>query len=130
MSASKLTPTAIEQVIGALSVGADMALAAKVVGMSRSGLRKAASLDPELRERIDDARALADEVVIKSLYTMATVDKNVTAAIFWLKNRQPQDWRDRKELMFGVTAEQAAHMSIEELDAKLLRMGVAPEALQ
>lgn len=126
----KLTPEAIEQVIGALSVGADMALAAKVVGMSRSGLKKAASRDPELRERIDDARALADEVVIKSLYTMATVEKNVTAAIFWLKNRQPQEWRDRRELMLGVTAEQAAGMTVDELDEKLRRMGVAPEALQ
>jgi hypothetical protein len=48
-------------------------------------------------ERVEDARAQADEVVIKSLYTKATVDKNTTAMIFWLKNRRPQEWRDRRE---------------------------------
>jgi hypothetical protein len=53
-------------------------------------------------ERVEDARAQADEVVVKSLYTKATIDKDTTAMIFWLKNRQPHLWRDRKELEVAI----------------------------
>ena len=125
-----LTQSMADRLVGAFEAGADWALGAKILSIPRSTLMAAVKRDEDLAARVEDARAAADEVVIKSLYTMATVDKNVTAAIFWLKNRRPQDWRDRKELMFGVTAEQASHMTVDELDAKLLRMGVAPEALQ
>lgn len=39
-------------------------------------------------------KELPDECVVQSLYKMA-LDGNVTAAIFWLKNRQPNKWRDK-----------------------------------
>jgi hypothetical protein len=40
--------------------------------------------------------------IIKCLYTKATVDKDTTAMIFWLKNRRPREWRDRRELEMAV----------------------------
>jgi len=93
-----LTEVQIATLLGALQVGADMALAAKTIGISRRTLYDCRAADESLKERIDEAKACADEVVIKSLYTKATKDKDVTAMIFWLKNRQPLDWRDRREL--------------------------------
>jgi len=36
--------------------------------------------------------------VIKTLYARATGGQDTTACIFWLKNRQPERWRDRREL--------------------------------
>src|ERR1017187_9015210 len=58
--------------------------------------------DEDLAARVEDARAAADEVVIKALYTKATVDKDTTAMIFWLKNRRPREWRDRRGLELAV----------------------------
>ena len=95
-----LTESQAERVVGAFSAGADWALAARILSIPRSTLRRAIEADAGLMERVEDARAQADEVVIKSLYTKATVDKDTTAMIFWLKNRRPAEWRDRREHAF------------------------------
>lgn len=92
-----LTESQAERVVGAFAAGADWALAARILSIPRSTLRRAIEADPGLMERVDDARAQADDVVIKSLYTKATIDKDTTAMIFWLKNRRPAEWRDRRE---------------------------------
>jgi hypothetical protein len=97
-----LTESQAERVVGAFAAGADWALAARILSIPMSTVRRAIEADASLLERVEDARAQADEVVIKSLYTKATVDKDVTAMIFWLKNRRPQQWRDRKELEVAV----------------------------
>ena len=39
----------------------------------------------------------ADENVKQSLYKTA-MQGNPTAMIFWLKNRRPKEWRDRREI--------------------------------
>lgn len=39
----------------------------------------------------------ADDRVVSSLYERA-VGGDVTACIFWLKNRRPEEWRDRREV--------------------------------
>jgi hypothetical protein len=81
---------------------------------------------PELREALRESRAVADVRVEGALYkraigydvteTKSTVVKHpdgtqtvkqekfdrhippdTSAQIFWLKNRKPQDWRDRRE---------------------------------
>ena len=92
-----LSESQAERVIGAFSAGADWALAARILSIPRSTLRRAIEADAGLMERVEDARAQADEVVIKSLYTKATVDKDTTAMIFWLKNRRRNDWSDRRD---------------------------------
>lgn len=93
-----LTPEQVEQLVGALSVGADLALGAKTIGISRSGLHNLMNDDEDLRERVNDARAVADGVVVKSLYTLATQkNPNPLACIYWLNNRQPLEWRQRRE---------------------------------
>jgi len=92
-----LTPEQIEQLVGSLTVGAGLALAAKVIGISRSGLRNLMNDNEALRERIDDARAIADDVVEKTLYKLATDGKNPLACLAWLHNRRPLEWRQRRE---------------------------------
>ncbi|OFN02618.1 transposase [Aerococcus sp. HMSC062A02] len=52
--------------------------------------------------------------------TEKEVPPNTTAQIFWLKNRKPEEWRDRKETQIsgGVEVENKnpyAELSIEEL---------------
>ena len=95
-----LTQSMADRLVGAFEAGADWALGAKILSIPRSTLMAAVKRDEDLVARVEDARAAADEVVIKALYTKATVDKDTTAMIFWLKNRRPAEWRDRREHAF------------------------------
>lgn len=110
-----LTESQAERVVGAFAAGADWALAARILCIPRSTLRRWIEADASLMERVDDARAQADEVVIKSLYTKATVDKDTTAMIFWLKNRRPNEWRDRRDLNLSSDLRSAAERMAAEL---------------
>lgn len=92
-----ITQSMADRLVGAFEAGADWALGAKILSIPRSTLMAAVKRDADLAARVEDARAAADEVVIKALYTKATVDKDTTAMIFWLKNRRPAEWRDRRE---------------------------------
>ena len=50
--------------------------------------------NPTFRHRIKQGAQQADITVIQALLAQAQKG-NITAAIFWLKNRQPQKWNDR-----------------------------------
>lgn len=51
----------------------------------------------EFAEAVSSGRDMADARVQYSLYRSAC-EGNVTACIFWLKNRRPAEWRDRQEV--------------------------------
>lgn len=128
----KLTAAQEERILGAFSAGADWAMAARLITTSRMTLRRAVEADAPLAERVEDARAQADEVVIHSLYTKATVGKDTTAMIFWLKNRRPDEWRDRRELNLTADVKTAAQrmaadigVSAEEIVALATRIATS-----
>lgn len=61
----------------------------------------------------DDASTLVETKRIKK-----HMPSDTTAAIFWLKNRQPQLWRDRKELDANITlGDELEGLSDDELKA-------------
>ncbi len=91
----KLTQERRDQVLVALRAGADMGLAARAVGVSRRGLYALRARDPEFKEAVDEARSFADAIIIKRLFDKAR-EGDTTAMIFWLKNRRPSEWRDRR----------------------------------
>lgn len=89
---------------------------------------------PDFLSSLKDGKTEADEAVVKSLYTRATgyshkgvkifcnadgevtevpfterYPPDTTAMIFWLKNRRPAEWRDRRDL------ELSAHSSLVDL---------------
>lgn len=51
---------------------------------------------PDFMEAIRSAKDVPDERVKRSLFDQALAG-NTTAAIFWLKNRRPHEFRDRQE---------------------------------
>ena len=80
---------------------------------------------PEFLAILKKGKALADDLVEKSLYQLA-ISGNVTAQIFWLKNRRPVVWRDKQEIehssspspfeLFISTGRQAEQSEEEESD--------------
>ena len=75
---------------------------AKQYGTSPFRLTKWCAAHPLLRDAITTIRSWQDERVQMSLYRSA-MSGNVTAQVFWLKNRRPDEWRDRVEGQLDVT---------------------------
>lgn len=48
---------------------------------------------PEIKEELDEAGT-----IVKTTKTVKTVGPDTTAAIFWLKNRKSDKWRDKQEV--------------------------------
>ena len=109
MAPAKLTKEKITKLLGALEAGADMAIAAKIVGVSRQALYKRMQKYPKFRQQVEEAKAVADEIIVRSLYQAAKAG-NVTAMIFWLKNRRAREWRDSHD----VTAKVDVHHELSD----------------
>ena len=79
---------------------------AEILGVSPRTVDTWMATHPEFAAKVDDGKKVADDAVEQSLYSLAIGDKhaaipvpgNVTACIFWLKNRRRQEWRDRHDL--------------------------------
>lgn len=80
---------------------------AKNMGISCSTLYQWKKDHPEISEALKESKEVADFEVENSLYLLAKgfVDSegkwhtpNITAIIFWLKNRKPQEWREKREI--------------------------------
>ena len=113
----------------------------KKIGVSVSSFNVYKNEHPELLEALKNGKIVADDEVEAALYRRAvgysceevkvnsyadnsnqqrqfrTVTKkevppDVTAAIFWLKNRRPERWRDRQEL--GIDGGNISIKLIEE----------------
>lgn len=65
-------------------------------GVAVSTINKWASEHPEFSDAQRAGRQDADSYVAESLYRQA-LDGNVTAQIFWLKNRRRESWRDKQD---------------------------------
>ncbi len=111
----------VEQARKLAELGATDREAAEFFEVAESTLYLWKHTQPEFSEALKVGKALADARVEQSLYRRAlgyshdavkmhTVDGSVqitpyvehyppdtTAAIFWLKNRKPDDWRDKTE---------------------------------
>lgn len=112
-------------------------------GVSKQTLNKWKKDYPEFLDSLKKGKDIADSNVASKLYNRAigydfeethTISKNgqvvgekhikkhqpadTTAAIFWLKNRQPEKWRDRKELQIAnKLGDDLESMTDEELRA-------------
>lgn len=66
-----------------------------------------------IRNALKKGREVADIHVENTLYKLACAG-NVTAIIFWLKNRRPDKWRDKPMSPSAATDEKEAHNDLIE----------------
>ena len=72
-------------------------------------------------EEVDTDITIRDGVEIKRVRKRKRwIPSNVTALIFWLKNRDPDNWKDRKAVEEVVNDDKAIMRYIELLDDELL----------
>ena len=97
---------------------------AELFGVNESTITRWKKASPELMRVLKEGKGIADARVVRSLYERATgyehqemhisnyqgvitetkiikhYPPDSTAMIFWLKNRQPDKWRDKQEIDF------------------------------
>ena len=86
------------------------------IGIDAKTLRK------HFRSELDRGSVEATAKVAQSLFHLATIDKNVTAAIFWMKARA--GWREKQVIQFGDRPlEQLSDADLERLIVHLESYG-------
>jgi hypothetical protein len=125
-------PEFVEQARKLAELGATDREAAEFFEVAESTLYLWKHTRPEFSEALKVGKATADARVEQSLYRRALgyshdavkmhvaegvvvstpfvehYPPDTTAAIFWLKNRKPADWRDKQDVEHGVTNDLAA----------------------
>jgi hypothetical protein len=96
---------------------------AEALGVSTVTLYAWMKLRPDFLNAIRSAKDIPDERVKRNLFHQA-IEGNVTAQVFWLKNRRPQEWRDRHETELIVPVDDTPP---EQIDVR--RMALAAIAL-
>ncbi len=95
-----------DQLAGALKVGVDVSLACAAMGITRQAVYKEMALNPEFKELLDQARAVADEAVVRTMWKTATSDTDpskVAAGKFWVTNRLSGEWAERHHIGGSIT---------------------------
>ncbi len=69
---------------------------ARNLGIGRTTFYKWKNEHPEFANALMLSRDVADREVENALYKAAKKG-NITAMIFWLKNRKPDEWRDKRD---------------------------------
>ena len=100
----KITAEVEDQIVQMLESGGSANLACRALDLDRTTVEKHRAKNPEFDERCKHARALVDDAVEAALFKVClgkvkTEGKGqVTAIVFWLKNRRPNEWRDTHDL--------------------------------
>ena len=99
-------------------MGARDADLARAFDVSESTIDNWKAAHPEFLAALKAGRELADAEVANSLYRRAIGDgdrpPDVTACIFWLKNRRPDLWRDAHRQEHAITTPDKTELTPEE----------------
>lgn len=95
--ASRFTEDARAEYLEQLRQGKRRMAAARAVHVAPRTVREYAAEHPDYKAAMIDAEREGDEEVEDALRT-AAISGNVTAAQVWLYNRQPDVWRDRRNV--------------------------------
>lgn len=103
---SNFRPEFVEQVRALCKLGATEREVAEFFGAGERTVRDWKGAHPEFAAAMQLGKDEADARVVNALYQRAlggewggkTLPPDVVACIFWLKNRQPDLWRDRRDL--------------------------------
>ena len=97
----------LEKIRAKIESGISCAALARELGISLSTLNRCRKQHPEFGELFSDAESARDDLVEEALLRRATgyessdgkeIPPDVRAAVFWLKNRRPENWQDRREI--------------------------------
>jgi len=111
---SKYDPKFCDQAIEYMKDGYSVTALAGHIGVARSTIFKWAEENEEFSDALKTAQALAAKFWEDRLRHVAmTGEGNATAAIFGVKNRSREEWRDKTET--EVTGQDGGPLQIQEI---------------
>jgi len=119
-------PETLDKIVELGSQGLTSGQIAKCLGVSWSTIDRRRKEFEEIEEAIKKGEALGVSRVANALYESATIDKNVTAQIFYLKNRS-ENWADKVDTNININLKDALshaqtriidHQETEQLSLK------------
>lgn len=119
------------RVVSIIEAGGDMAAAASTIGISRFSLMRRLEQDKDLAEKVAEAKEKGTDLAEMVLYRLAIgkfqhegqpLEPNMTALIFFLKNRRPDKWRDRHEIA-GWSPPPGGPLTIQMVKAEVVSIG-------
>ena len=99
-------PETLDKIVELGSQGLTSGQIAKCLGVSWSTIDRRRKEFGEIEEAIKKGEALGVSRVANALYESATIDKNVTAQIFYLKNRS-ENWADKVDTNININIKDA-----------------------
>lgn len=102
----KITDELLKKVQGLAARGLTRKQISASLGISESLRCRLMNNEPEFKEALETGEAQGISLVTSYLMNSAR-DGNVTAQIFYLKNRDPENWKDRREI-------DATHRNVRE----------------
>jgi len=119
---TKYKPEELEHITQLCLLGATNDQLAACLGVNVDTIYEWKKVHPEFSEAIKQGGPMADAKVAQSLYKKA-VGGDVAACIIWLKNRQPDKWREQATLKveheFTIQMQEAAKTLKEKMSAIL-----------
>ena len=95
------------------------------LGIGLSTLKKYKNKSVAIRTALKKGREVSDYHVENALYN-AAINGNVQAMIFWLKNRKPQQWRDKQHSQIEL---QKIELQKQELELRERKFKLEEEKL-
>jgi len=89
------------------------------LGITRVSLWRWRTKYPELEKACREGKEVADYKVESALYKNA-IEGNVTAQIFWLKNRKPSQWNIPQPLPMVSVTQETIEVGLESLKQLLI----------
>lgn len=78
--------------------GLSQTMIAKALGVARSTFQEYLKTQPSVRAAYENGRANDVQDVVDALKESATKKNNVIAQIFYLKNKDPDNWKDKHDV--------------------------------
>lgn len=89
-------PEALERLENWIGEGLTLACIAEKMGITRTTLFEWRKKSPIITASFKKGENRAVDNVENALYS-AAINGNITAQIFFLKNKRPQDWKDKRD---------------------------------
>ena len=77
-----------------------------------------------------EGRKISEEERIEVVDLIQEVPPDTAAGIFWLKNRNPEMWRDKQDGKDGLSPKEQLEIQIKELELKKLQREIDPPAAE
>jgi transposase-like protein len=143
---SKFNVAVKEKILELGSAGKTEEQIAEIIGIHVNTLRNWKGKHPDFMWALNESKQVADDLVEASLFsravgyshreekvfchegmiitheTMKQYPPDVTAAIFWLKNRKPDEWRDKHQMALEGGGEDSAPLKLDLSAEKLIEV--------